>query len=309
LYEEGYDHEPTNPGPVDAEGQHASYITHHNGPQYFGYVANNPQMAQHLHGLQDLWDALDRRTLARSGGVFYVKGGSTNTLKLVPTDPDAAVRKNFLGDDDHPAYADAQISEATAAETINKIVHSPYWSQSAIIITWDDSEGDYDHVPPPSAAYGPDGGLVSDGPRVPLLLISPYARAHAIDHAVGDHASFVKFVDVLFNLPPLALLPDELTARRIGKQLYGQDNLGPTDALTPGVADLVSAFDPARLTDQAPPLPGGYAEIPDQDVVRLPAASGMSCRTIGIVPADVQLGIHNEIPADFNPRPTTNPTQ
>jgi len=64
------------------------------------------------------------------------------------------VQKNFLGDDDHPAYSDAQISEAMVAEAINKIANSPYWSQCAIIITWDDSEGDYDHVQPPLRTYG-----------------------------------------------------------------------------------------------------------------------------------------------------------
>ncbi len=45
-YEEGYDKEPTDPGPVDANGTHASYITHHNGPQYFGYIAEQPEAAQ-----------------------------------------------------------------------------------------------------------------------------------------------------------------------------------------------------------------------------------------------------------------------
>ncbi|HEV2283418.1 MAG TPA: alkaline phosphatase family protein [bacterium] len=308
-YEEGYDHEPTDPGPVDAMGQHASYIAHHNGPQYFGYVANNPRMAAHLHGLDDLWNAIDRRTLPREGGLFYVKGGYQNIMKLAPTDPDPAVRKNFIGDDDHPAYADAQISEAMVAQTINKIARSPYWRQSAIVITWDDSEGDYDHVPPPITKRGPDGGIVSNGPRVPLIVISPFARAHAIAHAAGNHASVVKFADTLFNLTPLAQLPDEQAARALGKQLYNQDHLGPDDAFTPGVDDLLGAFDPARLTGRAAPLPAAYAEIPDQDVMRLPAASGMSCRSIGIVPTDVRLGIRNEIPADFNPRPNTNPSR
>ena len=80
----------------------------------------------------------------------------TNLFNLKPVDPDTTVQKNFLGDDDHPAYSDAQISEAMVAEAINKIAASPYWSQSAIIITWDDSEGDYDHVQPPLRTYGPD---------------------------------------------------------------------------------------------------------------------------------------------------------
>ena len=308
-YEEGYDHESTDPGPIDAMGQHASYIAHHNGPQYFGYLANNPRMNRHLRGLDDLWNAIDRRTLPREGGIYYVKGGYQNLMGLKPTDPDPAIQKNFIGDDDHPAYSDAQISEAMAAQTINKIARSPYWNQSAIIITWDDSEGDYDHVQPPITKWGPDGGIISNGPRVPLIVISPFARAHAIEHATGNHGSVVKMADALFDLTPLAQLPDELAARALGKEQHHQDNLGPDDALTPGIDDLLDAFDPARLTGRAAPLPAAYVEIPDQDVTRLPAASGMSCHSIGVVPTDIQLGIHNEIPADFNPRPATNPTK
>ncbi len=162
-YQEGYDREPTDPGPTDAEGRHASYVTHHNGPQYFGYIAHNPRMRQNLHGLEDFFEDLRHKSLPESGGLFYVKGGYENIMGLKPTDPDPAVQHNFIGDDDHPAYSDAQISEALVATTINRIAASRYWSQCAIILTWDDSEGDYDHVPPPIRAIGPDGLPLSDG--------------------------------------------------------------------------------------------------------------------------------------------------
>ena len=148
------------------------------------------------------------------------------------------------------------------AEAINKIAESPYWSQSAIIITWDDSEGDYDHVPPPVRTFGPDGGLINNGPRVPLLLISPYARTNYVAQAQGSQSSVVKFIDAVFNLPPLALLPDELNARRKGEKEFGQKDLGPEDALTPGITDLLSAFSPARLTGKAEPLPPTTSRFP-----------------------------------------------
>lgn len=275
-YEEGYDKEPTDPndGPTDANGLHASYITHHNGPQYFGYIANNPQLSENLHGLQDFFSAVDRGSLPVQGGVFFVKGGYQNIFGMKPIDPDPAVQKNFLGDDDHPAYSDAQISEALLAKVVNAIAKSKYWRQSAIIITWDDSEGGYDHVPPPIRSYGPDKSGITDGPRVPLLVISPYARVHSISHDVGDHGSVVKFVDALFGLTPLAQLPDELKGRDLGKQEFGQSEWGPNDAVTPGVSDLVSAFDPARLNGSAAPLPASYATIPDDIVSALPQASG-----------------------------------
>jgi len=308
-YEEGYDREPTDPGPTDAEGTHASYIAHHNGPQYFGYVANNPKLRADLHGLQDFFDAIDHRTLPKAGGLFYVKGGYQNTLGLKPADPDPAVQKNFVGDDDHPAYSDAQISEALVAAIVNKIAASPYWAESAIIVTWDDSEGDYDHVPPPIHSRGPDRSVITDGPRVPLLVISPFARVHAVAHETGDHASVVKFVDKLFDRTPLAELPDEKRARELGRKKFGLANLGPADALTPGVTDLATAFDPARLAGTVPPLPAAYVTVPDDLVHALPPASGYGCKALGITPVDVALGIADDIPADFNPRPKTDPTE
>lgn len=142
------------------------YHTHHNGPQYFGYIANNPKMTQNLHGLGDFFSAVDNKTLPAEGGVFWVKGGYTNTLGPKPAMPDPKVQANFLGDDDHPAYSDAQISEAMVAEAINKIAASGYWENSAIIILYDDSEGDlqnaglvyfysYDPADPQSALADP----------------------------------------------------------------------------------------------------------------------------------------------------------
>ncbi|OYV66834.1 MAG: hypothetical protein B7X09_02855, partial [Acidiphilium sp. 21-66-27] len=191
-YQAGYG-APTAAGadPEDAEGQHASYVTHHNGPQYFGYIANNPALRAHLADLSRFFGDLRDGRLPAAGGVFYIKGGYRNDFGLKPADPDPRVQARFLGDDDHPQYSDAQISEILVARAINAIAASPYWKHSAIILTWDDSEGDYDHVPPPQRATGPDGRWLGNGPRVPLLLISPYARVHAVIHAPGNTASVV----------------------------------------------------------------------------------------------------------------------
>ncbi|MDE2465798.1 MAG: phosphoesterase, partial [Alphaproteobacteria bacterium] len=151
---------------------------------------------------------------------------------------------------------------------------------------------------------------ISDGPRVPLIVISPYARVHYVDHAVGSHASVVKFVDRVMGLIPLAKLPDELAARKRGKEIYHESYLGPADALTPEVNDLTGAFDPARLSGKVAPLPASYAIIPPDLVNMKPSDLNghYGCRQIGIVPADRQLGIPNQIPADFNPRPKSEPT-
>lgn len=307
-YEEGFDREPTDGAdPLTADGSHASYITHHNGPQYFGYVANNDGMRANLHGLSDLFTALEKHTLPAQG-VFYVKGGSKNIMGLKPADPDASVQKNFLGDDDHPAYSDAQISEALVARTVNEIARSPYWNDSAIVITWDDSEGDYDHVAPPQREFIPGLGPISDGPRVPLLVISPFARTGAIDHAIGDTGSVVKLVDTVFGLQTLASLPDAQKAKALAQQRLGMNDLAPHDEDGNGISDLVSAFDVGRLQGTLAPIPASQAIIPDNLIHTLPQQSGYGCAAIGIVPVDVQMHLDDPIPADFNPRPKTNPT-
>jgi phospholipase C len=293
-------------GHLDADGNPSSYNTHHNGPQYFGYIANNPKMSAHMHGIKAFFSAVSDGTLSPGGGLYYVKGGMQNSAGMKPFDRDPAVQSTFLGDDDHPGYSDSQISEAMVAEAVNRIAAGKYWGQCAIVITWDDSEGAYDHVPPPMLAVGPDGSVISDGPRVPLLVISPYARAHTVVHSVGDHASVVKLADLLFGLTPLADLPDELRARKIG-EAKGLRNEGPFDDLTPDVTDLSTAFDPARLAGKAAPLPAAYAEIPERLVHILPQSIGYGWRQIGVMPTDYAIGLKNDVPDDFNPRPQTDP--
>lgn len=305
-YQEGFDREPTDQGPLDAEGNHASYITHHNGPQYFGYISNNPQMRAHLFGIADFFKAVTSRSLPPSGGVLYVKGGAENTFGLKPADPDPVVQKNFTGDDDHPAYSDAQISEAMVAKGIDAIANSPYWSQSAIIITWDDSEGDYDHVVPMQRLSFNGLGRLEDGPRVPFLLISPFARSHTVVHDWGNHASVVKFIDTLFGVEPLATLPDEAHARAAGQKRYGVPNLGPHDA-DANITDLLGGFDPDRLAGRVPPIPAADAIIPDAAMDPRVQNDGHGCQRDGIVPVDRAQNLPNPIPADFNPRPSTNP--
>ncbi|MBV8280486.1 MAG: phosphoesterase, partial [Candidatus Eremiobacteraeota bacterium] len=173
--------------------------------------------------------------------------------------------------------------------------------------TWDDAEGDYDHVRPPVRQIIPGESWVSEGPRVPFILISPYARRGGIVHDFGDQSSVVKLVNDVFGLPPLAGLPNESRATALGLARYGVDSLGPEDAQDSSITDLVGGFDAGRLAGTTAPLPASDAIIADDMVNGLPP--GMSCKSLGIVPTDAQLGIATTIPADFNPRPKTNPTK
>jgi phospholipase C len=304
-YQEGYDHEPTD---GSQPASHSSYIVHHNGPQYFGYVGDNPTVASNLHGLADFFTNVAAKRLPSGGGVFYVRGGYDNLDGLAPVDPNPTVRGNFPGNDDHPGYSDAQISEALLADEINAIAESPYWEQSAIIITYDETDGLYDHAVPQIRAFDPEGSPLSGGPRIPTVVISPFGLVHAITHEYSEHSSVIRFINELNGLTPLADLPDEANARKLGKKQFGQANLGPADDQVPGMGDLFSAFDNARLLGVDPPLPPSFAEIPQSTVLSLPHYGGNGCRTLGIVPTDYVGGkVIDPPPADFNPRPGSTP--
>jgi phospholipase C len=300
-YQQGYEHENN-----DAQGKasHAGYVAHHNAPQYFGYIANNPLAGTHLHGLSEFFSDMAAKRLPASG-VFYVRGGYGNIFGWKPQDPNPKLAQVFNGNDDHPGYSDTQISEALLAEEINAIAASPYWSQSAIIITYDESDGLYDHAQPRVRSHDAAGLPLEQGPRIPAIVISPYAVAHGVSHVPSEHSSIIKFVDELFGLVPLADLPDEEHARQIGQQKFGQQNLGPADDKVPGVGDMSSAFDTLRLEGKRTPLSAEYATIPAAEISSFPHAGGAGCKRLEITPTDSELP--NSVPADFNPRPDTTP--
>ena len=320
-YQEGYDLEKTDKGGV---ASHMSYISHHNGPQYFGYLADTPPLRHDFRGMADFFADLAGGALPKSG-VFYIRGGYINQMGLLPpiTNPAtpaaevAAIDAAKIGDDDHPAYSDRQISEAMNARVIDAIASRPeIWAHCAIIITYDESDGEYDHVPPRILSYGPDGLPLARGIRVPLILISPYARTHAVSHAEGDHNSIIETIEYIFGRPPLASLPDEASALRLGDSAafnrfgppgFRQKYLGPRDINSPVTRSLLSGFDPLRLSGALPPLPAGFAIVPSRIVDKLPHYGGQGCKAIGIEPEDVRLGIVNRIPAGFNPLPGTYP--
>ncbi len=80
---------------------------------------------------------------------------------------------------------------------VNTVMKSPYWKDTAVIITWDDYGGFYDHVPPPKLdVYGL-------GMRVPALVISPYARPGFVCHTQFDFTSPLKLIERRFGIPPL----------------------------------------------------------------------------------------------------------
>jgi phospholipase C len=93
---------------------------------------------------------------------------------------------------------------AWVASIVNSIGNSEYWANTAIIITWDDWGGWYDHVAPKVVNDGVSWGSgYVYGFRVPLIVVSPYAKASYISHTTHDFGSILKFIETTFNLPSL----------------------------------------------------------------------------------------------------------
>ncbi len=306
-------------------GPNAGYVLHHNGPQYFGYLGDNTNVLNsNLHGAKDFFDAVEGKKLPRDGGVFYLRGGYNNNDGLVPVIP-GPNKQVFIGNDDHPAYSDQQISEALSAKAINDIAASPYWPESVIIITYDETDGFYDHVSTERRSTFADGSQLAAGPRIPTILISPYAASGKISHRYSEHGSVIKFINQLYGLVPLASLPDEKRGRELGKQTLGQPNLGPSDDPDNNVGDLMEAFDLEILrgnkrpvsTSQAYILPAYVNSLPHYASSQQYSPNGYTngaCQKIGILPTDFKSWADykagkpiDPYPVDVNPRPTQSP--
>jgi len=114
-------------------------------------------------------------------------------------------------DDEHPP-ADMQVGQAMLQRVVSALMASPSWPTSAMFITYDEAGGLYDHVPPPPACPPDDtppaqdaflGGFDRYGFRVPLFVVSPFAKAHFVSHTVHSAASILRFIETKLGLPAL----------------------------------------------------------------------------------------------------------
>jgi len=147
---------------------------------------------------------------------------------------------------DHPPSM-IEPAENFISSTVNAIENSKYWSSTAIFLTWDDWGGLYDHVAPPVID---SQGL---GPRVPLIVISPYAKAGYVSHQLGEFSSFVKFAEKNWSLP----------------------NLGQRDANT-SISDLMDFFD----FNQTPHAPLILNPVPFSTTLAVPS-QGIGLGSVG----------------------------
>jgi phospholipase C len=97
---------------------------------------------------------------------------------------------------EHPPHSTC-LGENWTVRQLNAVMNGPDWNSTVVFLAWDDFGGFYDHVPPPTMDnYG-------FGPRVPLIIISPYSKQGHITHTTYEFSSFLTFVEHRFDLSPL----------------------------------------------------------------------------------------------------------
>ena len=155
-------------------------------------LARNRSLQTHLKGVEE----------------FFVDARNGTLPAFCLVDP------NFdLDSEENPQ--DIQYGEVFLAQVVNAAMASPLWKKLLLIWTYDEHGGYFDHVPPPAAVI-PDGvvpditappdqpgGYDRFGFRVPMGLVSPYARRDYVSHVVSDHTSILKLVETKWNLPAL----------------------------------------------------------------------------------------------------------
>jgi phospholipase C len=180
----------------------ADYSPHHNPFEYYKSTANPkhlPPSSEAMIGRTDQanheYDLSDFYTTLKDGNM-----------------PAVSYLKAAEYQDAHPGYSDPIDEQHFIVSTVNQIEESRFWESTAIVITYDDSDGWYDHQSSPrvngsdttedaavcTAApvrIGDTPDRCGYGPRLPLVVISPYTRENYVSHNVTDQSSIVKFIE------------------------------------------------------------------------------------------------------------------
>ncbi|MDP4085305.1 MAG: alkaline phosphatase family protein [Bacillota bacterium] len=166
------------------------YSPHHQPFQYYQSTANpnhvspsstemigKTDQANHQYDIKDFWKAVD------SGNM-----------------PSVSYLKAPMYQDGHAGYSDPLDEQQFIVNTINHLEKTPEWKDTAVIISYDDSDGWYDHAFAPNNGQSVESGKAGYGPRLPLLVVSPYAKKNFVDHTLTDQSSILKFIEDNWNL-------------------------------------------------------------------------------------------------------------
>ena len=153
----------------------ANFQAHHQPFNYYArFAPGSPDRDVYLKDGEDFLQAIEKGTLPQLA--FYKPNGQLN---------------------EHPGYTDVLSGDQHLNEILIKIKQSPIWEKTAVIVTYDENGGFWDHVAPPKGdRWGP-------GTRIPAIIISPFAKKHFIDHTAYDTTSIIKLITLRFGLEPL----------------------------------------------------------------------------------------------------------
>lgn len=197
----------------------ADYVPHHNWFQYYASTSNpkhlRPSSIEAIgHTLESDGRTPDPANHQYDSDDFFGAVSAGNF-------PAVSFLKAPAFQDGHAGYSDPLDEQAFVAKVVNFLQRQPDWTSTAIVVTWDDSDGWYDHAYalPTSASYdsladhlngqgkcgtGPaqDGvngkpvnGRCGPGARIPFLVISPWAKENYVDHTLIDQSSIVRFIE------------------------------------------------------------------------------------------------------------------
>jgi phospholipase C len=169
-----FQHDPGNPDPAVQIGR--AYCNICNFESYATSIMGDPaQRAAHIKDTTDFFNAVDSDNLP---SVSFVK-------------PDGLL-------DGHPASSKLDLFEAMLKKIVDHLAAKPeLFAQTALIVTFDEGGGYYD------SGYIQPLDFFGDGPRIPLLIISPFTKGGHINHTYTDHVSILKFIERNWELKPL----------------------------------------------------------------------------------------------------------
>jgi phospholipase C len=152
---------------------------------------------------------------------FYSDAKNGNLPHVAFVDPNLTGGSS-QSNDEHPP-SNIQLGEDYVRRVSTALMQGKDWNHTALFVTWDENGGIYDHVTPPKAcapdntkptyhtsediAYSrqhPGDGFDQYGFRVPVLVISPWVKAHHVSHVTYDHTSILRFIETRFDLPALS---------------------------------------------------------------------------------------------------------
>jgi phospholipase C len=155
-------------------------------PLFSYFQAHPAQLTQHVKNTQSFVNDVQDGSLP---AVSWIIPGSW-------TPPDYPATCKGVSPSEHPP-ARSDCGMDYVSYLVNAVMESAYWPSSAIVITWDDYGGFYDHVAPPQV------DMYGEGFRVPTLVISPWAKHNFVDNTEYEFASLLRLAEVNFNLPVL----------------------------------------------------------------------------------------------------------